>query len=88
MENDLNREINLLLSKQRGAKMISMLELAIGAIALAWLLMMVGIAFFYVKIDREEREITRIKEKIDFNEASIKKIAGFFVSLKVEQSTV
>ena len=68
--------------------MISMLEFAIGAIALAWLFMLVGIALFYVKIDREEREITRIKEKIDFNEASIKKITGFFVAMKVEKSTI
>jgi hypothetical protein len=68
--------------------MFSMLEIAIGAIALAWLIMLVGIAFFYVKIDKEEREITRIKEKIDFNEASIKKITGFFIALKHEQSTI
>jgi hypothetical protein len=65
-----------------------MLEFAIGAIALAWLVMLVGIAFFYVKIDREEREITRIKEKIDFNEESIKKISRFFIAIKGEQSTV
>lgn len=88
MENHLNREINLLLSKQWGAKMSTMLEFAIGAIALAWLVMLVGIAFFYVKIDREEREITRIKEKIDFNEESIKKISRFFIAIKGEQSTV
>ncbi|HEY3273120.1 MAG TPA: hypothetical protein VGJ92_05120 [Methanocella sp.] len=68
--------------------MSTMLEFAIGAIALAWLVMLVGIAFFYVKIDREEREITRIKEKIDFNEESIKKISRFFIAIKGEQSTV
>jgi hypothetical protein len=68
--------------------MLSMLEFAIVAIALAWLIMLAGIAFFYVKISKEEWEITRIKEKIDFNEASIKKITGFFITLKHEQSTI
>lgn len=68
--------------------MFSMLEFAIAAIALAWLIMLLGIAFFYVKIGKEEREITRIKEKIDFHEESLRKITGFFIALKGEQSTV
>jgi cell division protein FtsL len=88
MENVLNMESNLLSGKRWGAKMITMLELAIAAIALAWLMMIVAIAFFYLKIDKEEREITRIKKKIDFHEESIKKISRFFVAIKGEQSTV
>jgi hypothetical protein len=68
--------------------MINMLELAIVAIALALLGMIVMIAFFYVKIDREQREIIRIKEKIVFHEESIKKISRFFVAIKGERSTV
>ncbi len=65
-----------------------MLEITIAVIALAWIMMIVAIAFFYRKIDREEREITRIKEKIDFHEMSIKKISRFFLAIKGEQSTV
>jgi hypothetical protein len=86
MENHLNRKIDLLLSKRWGAKMIIILEYAIGAIALAWLVMLVCIAFFYVEINREEREITRIKEMIDFNDESIKKISRFFIAIKDEQN--
>jgi hypothetical protein len=86
MENHLNREINLLISKQWGAKMITILEYAIVAIALTWLVMLVGIAFFYIRINREEREIMRIKERIDFNEESIKKISRFFIAIKGEQN--
>jgi hypothetical protein len=65
-----------------------MMEFIVAAIALAWLMMLIGIAFFYVKISKEEREIRRIKEKIDFNEASIKKITGFFSAIKSELSTI
>jgi peptidoglycan biosynthesis protein MviN/MurJ (putative lipid II flippase) len=68
--------------------MFSMLEFAIGAIALAWLIMLAGIAFFYVMIDKEAREINLIKAKIDFHEESLKKIAGFFIALKGEQHTI
>ena len=68
--------------------MFSMLEFAIGAIALACLIMLAGIVFFYVKIDKEEREINLIKAKIDFHEESLKKITGFFIALKGEQRTI
>ena len=54
---------------------------------LAWLIMLAGIAFFYVKIDKEEREINLIKAKIDFHEESLKKITGFFIAIKGEQRT-
>jgi len=67
--------------------MITMLELAISAIGLSWLVMIVGIAVVYMKIDREHREIMRIKKKIDFHEESIKKISGLFVSIKSDQNT-
>jgi hypothetical protein len=61
-----------------------MIELALAAIALSWLVMLAAMAFFYLKIDHEQHEITRIKEKIDFNEKSIRKISGFFVAIKNE----
>jgi len=65
-----------------------MLEIAVAAIALVWLMMLVGIAFFYVKIGKEEREMSRIRAKLDFHEETIKKIAGFFIAIRGEQSRV
>jgi len=67
--------------------MITMLEFAIVAIALAWFALVIAISVFYVRIDREQLEMTRIKEKMDLNEKSIKKISLFFIAIKGEQST-
>lgn len=66
--------------------MLSTIEFAIAAIALAWLILMVAIGVFYVKIGREQCEIRRIKEKVDHTEASIKEISRFFVALKTKTS--
>jgi cell division protein FtsL len=68
--------------------MYTIVELTIGAIALAWLAMAIGIAFVYVKIQREQREITRMKKKIDFHEESIKQITGSFVAIKGEHGII
>jgi hypothetical protein len=65
-----------------------MFELALAAIALAWLVIIVAMAFFYLKIDHERREITRVKEKIDFNEKSIKKINGLIIAIKKKLSAL
>jgi hypothetical protein len=65
-----------------------MLEYAIAAIALAWFVLVLAMGVFYVKIDRERRELMRIKAKIDVNEESIKKISRVFIAIKGEQSTV
>jgi hypothetical protein len=65
-----------------------MMELAVVAIAISWLVMLAAMAFFYLKIDHEQQEVTRIKEKIDFNEQSIKKISGFFVAIKSQMKTL
>jgi hypothetical protein len=64
-----------------------MLELAIAAIALAWLVMMVTIGLFYVKIDREQREIIRIREKVAGHEESLKLISRFVTTIKGDRST-
>jgi hypothetical protein len=65
-----------------------MLELAIVAIAFALLGIIISIAFFYRKIDREQMEIIRIKEKILFHEESVKKISRLLVAIRGELSTV
>jgi hypothetical protein len=67
--------------------MITMLEIAIAAVALAWFVLVVAMGVFYARIDREQREMARIREKIDFNEKSIKKISLFFIAIKGEQGT-
>jgi hypothetical protein len=68
--------------------MTNLLELAVGTIVMAWLAMIAVMAFFYLTIDHQQREITRIKEKIDFCEKSIKRISEFFVAIKSEPSVL
>jgi DNA-dependent RNA polymerase auxiliary subunit epsilon len=57
------------------------------AIALALFVIIAGVTFLYLEIGREQREIRYIREKIDFNEETIKKISGFFIAIKNELST-
>jgi len=68
--------------------MLTGMELAILAIALAWLLLIVTIGVFYIKINRERREMNIVKEKISHTEESIKRITGFFLALKGGKSSI
>jgi cell division protein FtsL len=67
--------------------MLNTLELAVVAIALAWLIIIVTIGLVYLKINHQQREIRRIEEKVTVHEESIKDISRFFSTIQGEKST-
>ena len=73
---------NVSYRKRLGGKMLIEIELAIAAIALASLALLAAVALFYVRIAREQKEIQKIREKIDNTEESIKKMNGSLVTIK------
>ncbi len=81
-------ESNLLLGKTLGGKkiMYTTMELAVAAIGLAWLIQFASACVFYARIDKEQKEMWQMKEKIDRTEASIKKMTGCFLAVKSGQS--
>lgn len=62
--------------------MLDVLEIAISAIAIAWLVLLADIVVFYTNIRKEQQEIDQVKEKIKHTEESIEKIKDLFATVK------